>query len=98
MDLRIAQSALEDFQDIVDFYDSRGVRGVGVRFVTDILEAFERLKVHPDSGRLVPEIGSESLREIIYPPFRVVYERDERGIVLIRVFRSERQIDVSVRI
>ncbi|MDP2506444.1 MULTISPECIES: type II toxin-antitoxin system RelE/ParE family toxin [unclassified Oceanobacter] len=49
---------------------------------------------HPDAGRIVPEFGLNHIRELIHSPFRVVYLRQETDVVLIRVWRSERQLEL----
>src|SRR5699024_12150731 len=48
-----------------------------------------------DAGLVVPELGSSHIRELIHSPFRVVYLRQETEVVLIRVWRSERQLELS---
>lgn len=94
MELRIAQSALEDLQVIQKYYTEQGVLHIGDEYVTAILEHAEMLVLHPDAGRIVPEFGSNPIRELIHPPFRVVYLRQETDVVLIRVWRSERQLEL----
>ncbi len=39
--------------------------------VERIVAAVERLQEHPRSGRMVPELGDESIREVIYGNYRV---------------------------
>ena len=90
MELLVARSALEDLQTIKAYYREQGVPEIGQRFVDDILQSLQRLNDHPDSGRMVPEFGQEHIREILHPPFRVVYLRSPSSISLIRVWRSER--------
>ncbi|MDJ0891444.1 MAG: type II toxin-antitoxin system RelE/ParE family toxin, partial [Gammaproteobacteria bacterium] len=34
------------------------------------------------------------LRELIRPPFRIVYRRDPKHVRVVRVWRSERPLDV----
>lgn len=94
MELRIAQSALEDLGSIQDYYREHNVPHIGDDFVAAILEHCEMLLNHPDAGRIVPEFDLEYLRELIHPPFRVVYLRQAKEIVLIRVWRSERQSEL----
>jgi plasmid stabilization system protein ParE len=45
---------------------------------------------HPLSGRIVPEFNVEHLREIIHPPFRIVYRFDRKRVRIVRIWRSER--------
>ncbi|OOV87845.1 type II toxin-antitoxin system RelE/ParE family toxin [Oceanospirillum linum] len=94
MELRIAQSALEDLQALQAYYKEQGVPHIGDDFVVAILEHCEMLQVHPDAGRVVPEFNVDHLRELIHAPFRVVYLRQAKEVVLIRVWRSERQLEL----
>lgn len=94
MKINIARSALSDLQDIKDYYLEQGVPDIGQKFVSAILQNVERLRGHPDSGRMVPEFDQEHIREIIHPPFRVVYLRDASSVNLIRVWRSERLLSL----
>jgi len=88
--LTITQSALNDLKDIKAYYLDQGVPESGQKFVGAILEKVQRLVDHPDSGRKVPEFDQEQIREIIHPPFRIIYLRNTTTVSLIRVWRSER--------
>lgn len=55
-----------------------------------ILSAAERLVDFPESGRIVPEFGMVNLREVIHPPFRIVYRVERNRVRIVRVWRSER--------
>ena len=44
---------------------------------------------------MVPEFGLVQLREIIHPPFRIVYRIDAERVRVVRVWRSERQLELS---
>ena len=90
MKLIIARSALNDLEAIKAYYLERAVPEIGQKFVSTILEKAQRLIEHPDSGRKVPEFDQEQVREIIHPPFRVVYMRHTSAVNLVRVWRSER--------
>jgi plasmid stabilization system protein ParE len=68
----IARSALSDLQEIKTYYLEQGVPDIGQKFVNAILKNVQRLRDHPDSGRKVPELNQDHIREIIHPPFRVV--------------------------
>ena len=94
MELRIAQSALEDLKAIQEYYRDEDVPHIGDDFVTAILEHCGMLQVHPDAGRVVPEFSLDHIRELIHAPFRVVYLRQSKEVVLIRVWRSERQLEL----
>lgn len=63
---------------------------VGDRFVEEIVTRVEALGEHPEVGRIVPEFDQPFLRELIHPPFRIVYRSDRRHVRIVRVWRSER--------
>jgi len=86
----ISKSALTDLKEIKEYYKEEGVPEIGYQFLTSIFEHVETLKDNPDIGRIVPEFDENNIREIIHPPFRVVYLREKKTIHIIRVWRSER--------
>jgi toxin ParE1/3/4 len=92
MELHIAKSALADLQAIQAYYIEQGAPHIGNDFITAIVQRIEMLQLHPDAGRIVPEFNLEHIRELIHAPFRVVYLRQVQELVLIRVWRSERQL------
>ncbi len=94
MELRIAQSALEDLQAIQQYYAEQDVRHIGDEYVAAILTQAEMLTRHPDAGRVVPEFNVDHVRELIHSPYRVVYLRQAADVVIIRVWRSERRLEL----
>jgi toxin ParE1/3/4 len=92
--IRFAESALADLESIRDWYAEQDVPEVGERLIGEIVASIEALADHPDMGRIVPEFDQPFLRELIRPPFRVVYRRDPKHMRVVRVWRSERLLDV----
>lgn len=90
MEITFALSALSDLENIKDYYTDQFVPHIGQKLVTDIVTHIQILSDHPDIGRIVPEFSKDYTRELIHPPFRVVYLREQHGIKIIRVWRSER--------
>jgi len=85
-----ADSAVRDLDEILDWYAAQQIPGVGEQLIKDIVSQVERLVDFPESGRIAPEFGIANLREIIHPPFRIVYRLDESRVRIVRVWRSER--------
>ncbi len=85
-----AESALGNLEAIRSWYAEQGVTDVGTDFVADIVRHVEALARHPDLGRVVPEFDQPLLRELIHPPFRIVYRRDPGRVRVVRIWRSER--------
>jgi len=94
--IRIAESAFADLESIRAWCVEQGVADVGERLIGEIIASIEALADHPDMGRIVPEFDQPFLRELIRPPFRIVYRRDPKHVRVVRVWRSERLLDVPV--
>lgn len=90
MNISFSKSAIVDLKSIKEYYQEQGVPQIGQDFVVAIVEHIEMLATHPEIGRVVPEFSDDSIREIIYSPFRVVYLRESKSINVVRVWRSER--------
>jgi len=90
LQILFAESAVTDLEEIRKYYLEQQVPEVGDRFVREIIALIEELPSHPDRGRVVPEFSQSKLRELIHPPFRIVYCRDSQSLSIVRVWRSER--------
>jgi plasmid stabilization system protein ParE len=88
--VEFAESALVDLEDLRAWYAEQGEPEIGTRFVAEIVGQVERLAEFPESGRIVPEFGLAAVRELLHPPFRVVYRIGAGKIWIVRVWRSER--------
>jgi toxin ParE1/3/4 len=88
--ITFAASAVRDLEDIQSYYSGEGAPEAGYKLTAEIIARVERLGAHPLSGRVVPEFNVEHLREIIYPPFRIIYRHDKNKVRIVRIWRSER--------
>ena len=52
--------------------------------------ASKHCRTNPEMGRIVPEFDRQFVRELIHPPFRIVYRREPKRVRIVRVWRSER--------
>ena len=88
--ISLAESAVKDLEDILEYYNEHKIPQVGKRLVSKVIEDIECLEDQPDMGRIVPEFEQNNLRELIRSPFRIVYLREPLKIRIVRVWRSER--------
>ena len=95
-EVRWTETAYEDLAAIRAFiqHDSPAYAEL---FVTRLYEAVGRLRQFPDSGRMVPERADPSLRELIRPPYRIVYRRHEAAVEVLTIFHSARLLPETVR-
>jgi len=92
--ISLTESGLADIQELRIYYEEQLVPQVGIRFVGEILERIESLADNSDIGRVVPEFNTDDIRELIHKPFRVVYLRESTSIFVVRVWRSERELEL----
>ena len=95
MNILFSESAFEDLENIKEYYLDLGAPEIGENFIIAILKHIETLTDHPDIGRVVPEFNEKHIRELIHPPFRVVYLRSKALINIVRIWRSERLLSLS---
>jgi len=88
--ITFAASAVEDLEAIRAWYAEQLVPEVGERLIGEVISQVGRLTELPESGRIVPEFGVAQLRELIHPPFRIVYRIEKFQVRVVRIWRSER--------
>jgi toxin ParE1/3/4 len=79
--------------EAIGAYHAQSAPGYAEVLVRKLMYATERLKTFPASGRIVPEIGDENMREIIHRNYRIIYmylPKDDR-VEVLTVFHSSRQ-------
>lgn len=84
--------ALDDLDAICEFI-ARDVPRYAQVFALKIFEATDRLESFPLSGRMVPEIGKEEIREIIFGNYRIVYRVLKDEVEIITVHHGAKLLD-----
>lgn len=70
--LNWTDQAIDDLVNIADFIAKDSVRYAKIT-VTKIRIATRQLKTYQLSGRKVPEIDNENIRELIFGNYRIIY-------------------------
>ncbi|QXD25026.1 type II toxin-antitoxin system RelE/ParE family toxin [Opitutia bacterium ISCC 51] len=85
------ESAQEDLKQIVNFIATDDPVAAE-RFGLGLVDHFEQASLQPWSGRKVPEANIEELRELIYSPYRIIYEimDGQKLVYVIRVWHAAR--------
>lgn len=92
--LRWTEQAVEDLHAIRRFIERDSPR-YGRLVAERLFEATEQIALFPRAGRVVPELASESVRELIVGEYRIVYRVDDEVAVLLTIFRSSRLFPVE---
>ena len=61
------------------------------KWINTVFSKVEQLKSSPEIGRVVPEIGNDQFRELIYGNYRIIY-RIEKTQISILTIRHGKQI------
>ena len=63
------------------------------RVAQRLFDASERLADFPESGRIVPEVGREEVREIVVGKYRLMYELLPDEVQIATVIHGSRLLD-----
>jgi len=66
-------------------YIARDSKVYATRFVRSLIKATQKIEIMPLSGRIVPELESYDLREVIYRNYRIVYRLTDEGVEILAV-------------
>ena len=96
MAYRVAWSprAVEDLEAIAQ-YIAADSAAYASAVVKTILHTARSLSQFPHSGRVVPEIADESIREWFAYSYRVIYRIEEEGITIAAVVHGRRLLDLG---
>ncbi len=67
---------------------------VAKRWVRAIFTRVHQLREYPQSGRISPDLGRAEVRQLPYPPYRIIY-RVERSRIFILTVRHAREEDLD---
>lgn len=81
------ERAVEDLVAIKEFV-SQGSPAYALAVIGRLYQSVGQLAQFPDSGRAVPEYGRPEIRELVRPPYRIVYRRRPELVEVLLVFRS----------
>jgi toxin ParE1/3/4 len=84
-----APSALDDIDAIAEFISRDSVDRAAL-FVTRMFEITDRLQEFPLSGRVIPEIGDQYCREIVYGSYRIMYRVEGNDVWITAVVHGAR--------
>lgn len=86
-EVRWTERAVEDLAAIKAFIAQESP-AYALAVVGRLYQAAGQLARFPDSGRIVPEQARSEIRELVRPPYRIVYRRRPDLVEILLVFRS----------
>ena len=90
--------SVEDLRDIFDYISKNSSQYARIT-VDRIYKRTNQISTNPKSGRIVPEIDDELLRELIIGKYRLIYYIvDEYRVDILRVYHSARSFsDIDIK-
>jgi addiction module RelE/StbE family toxin len=92
MKINWTDNSLQDLKDI-KAYIARDSDFYATRFIEKLIDGVDSLSTFPEMGREVPEAQSELIRELIYRPYRIIYQIKKNYIDIITVVNSHRDLN-----
>ncbi|MBW2108809.1 MAG: type II toxin-antitoxin system RelE/ParE family toxin [Deltaproteobacteria bacterium] len=90
-----AKSAVDDFEEIID-YMAQDSPLTARKLFTQIKTKIETLRSSPHRGRHIPELQKQGIliyRELIIPPWRVMYKVYENKVYIMAIIDSRRNVE-----
>lgn len=60
--------------------------------VDRVVRRLVQAQTYPESGRVVPELADPSVRELIEPPYRVIYRVDAKRITVLSILHGRQEL------
>ena len=87
--------AKEDLKIIHD-YIAKDSKVYAKKVVERIVETTEKLNEFPKIGRMVPEIDSRNVRELLIYSYRIIYEIAPNRIEILTIVHSKRDFSSGI--
>ena len=91
--VHLTEQAQNELDAVIEYYDRIGADDFAEVFEEKVIKKIRPLEQFPRMGRLVPEIGDEAIREVLYRNYRIVYvvDQDDEEVDVLTIFHSSQQ-------
>jgi plasmid stabilization system protein ParE len=84
-------AAIKDLEHIHGYISSDSETYANA-LILDILISVDRLEMFPKSGRTVPEIGKDEIREVLVGSYRIIYDIKQSLVRILTVIHGARKL------
>ena len=67
--------------------------GMSEEVISKIFDSLEQIKEYPSSGRIVPELNDENIREIFIYSYRVLYKISTNSVLILAVIHGKQLLN-----
>lgn len=76
-------------------YIARDRPETAAEWVEKLVARVDLLGRFPQSGRIVPELGKPDLREVVVPPFRIIYRIEPKRVYVLAIWHGRQVLTAS---
>ena len=87
--IRWTKQALNDIDSIAN-YIAIDSSFYAKMFVKRIFEVVKHIETFPQSGRVVPEIDNDNIREVLIGNYRIIYRTKNALVEILTIYHSAR--------
>ena len=87
-----SELALDDLKNIHD-YISKDSMIYANRVIEKIIQRIDQLEHFPKSGRVVPELNNNSIRELIQNNYRIIYKVTTQEIFIVSIHHASKLME-----
>jgi len=91
----VTETAYLDLEDIEN-YIAQDSPVIARRFIAKIFDKIEQLYDYPESGKPVPEIKDQSVKELLLNKYRIIYQLQQDTVNILRVVHGARLLDIEI--
>ena len=93
MDIKIIWTypALNDLEDIYQ-YIAKDSEFYATSFVNEVKTAAKSLSFFANRGRVIPEFGNDSIREIFIKKYRLIYQYKDNTVYILSFIHGARDL------
>lgn len=86
-----AYEATNDLDALAE-YIARDSSFYATAFTMEILDASRSLDEFSERGRIVPELGTHNIRELLIKGYRLIYSIEQRHVVILAIVHGARDL------
>jgi toxin ParE1/3/4 len=88
--LRWSPQARREFWEIYHYLEQNDPH-LAEKFAFNVYTLLEKVQKFPLMGRMVPELMIQTIREVFYKRYRIIYRYQNEIIEIITIFHSSRE-------
>jgi plasmid stabilization system protein ParE len=76
--------AIDRISEIADYIAHDNI-SASIKWIEDIFNEVDQLLKFPESGRIIPEIAKNNIREFIFGNYRIIYQMNIKDISILTI-------------